>query len=57
MEVMLLFEGGVRADSYLPLLQRNGRQAPEGESGHFNACWGHSVSDSDVRSIKEGGSG
>ncbi|GAX78259.1 hypothetical protein CEUSTIGMA_g5701.t1 [Chlamydomonas eustigma] len=32
-----------------------GRQLPEGEGGHAHACWTHSVTVEDVRSIQSGG--
>ena len=47
--------GDLLLAEYMASAAVNGRQLPEGEAGHFNACWTHKVTDQDVRIIKSGG--
>ncbi len=46
--------GHMLVEEYVQYTKLNGRQSPEGEAGHFNACWTHSVSDADVVAIQRG---
>ena len=39
---------------YMSTMKVHGRQRPEGEAGHINACWTHNVSDKEIESIRSG---
>eukprot|EP00955_Chlamydomonas_euryale_P091683 364639-Chlamydomonas_euryale.AAC.61 len=46
--------GRLLVAEYVRSAEASGRQAPEGEAGHFNVCWGHDVTDADAKAIRQG---
>mmetsp|Transcript_8499 Transcript_8499/g.25748 ORF Transcript_8499/g.25748 Transcript_8499/m.25748 type:complete len:468 (-) Transcript_8499:111-1514(-) len=47
--------GRLLVAEYVRSAEASGRQAPEGEAGHFNVCWGHDVTDADAKAIRQAG--